>query len=175
MDDEIAKRMKEVESVVLTLDESVRGAAFTMMESYILTGQNRKQRVPADVSEDLTNAVGREEDVQEEDDDVAAFFNDREIQKPAEAVYAVAAYFYSQYGSAPFTTKDVQDIADQVGLTVPDRLDNTLRNAGSNKKSVFKTKGGGWIPTTTGELVLKEKFDVKKGRKKRTADADDGR
>ena len=38
MDADIKKRMKEVEQAVIDLDASVRGAAFTMMQDYILNG-----------------------------------------------------------------------------------------------------------------------------------------
>jgi hypothetical protein len=165
VDSGVVKRMKEVEQAVLDLDESVRGAAFAMMESYIL-GEPRKSGIFSVGRSDAPGDSG--EDFDGEDEAIATFFSSREIKKPADAVYAAAGYLYSQYGSAPFTTKDIQDLADQVGLTVPGRIDMTLRNARKNKKSLFHaSKSGDWKPTTTGELVLKETFGIKKGRKRR--------
>jgi hypothetical protein len=171
MDENILKRMKEVEQAVLGLHESVRGPAFAMMESYILGESRRRPKIRAEP--DGSADPGSESSDDMVDDDVEAFFAGREVKKPADAVYAIAGYFFSQYGSAPFTTQHVQDLADQVGLTVPDRIDMTLRNAGRNKKKLFRTKDDAWTPTTTGEEVLKEKFEVKKGRKKRPAEAED--
>lgn len=173
MDDSILKRMKEVEQAVLDLDESVRGAAFSMMEDYILGGAARTPKAGSKTEQPPGPDTGAADDGA--DDDVTSFFAEREIDKPAEAVYAIAGYFFSQYGSAAFTVEDVRALADRVGLTVPDRPDNTLRNGARNKKSLFRAKDGGWMPTTMGELVLKEKFTIKKGSKKRpvAADGDD--
>jgi hypothetical protein len=168
VDRDILKRMKEVEQTVLELHESVRGAAFAMMEGYVL-GEARVSGAPF---VGPTEAM-RDGDLLGDDEDIASFFSGREIEKPADAVYAAAGYLYSQYGSAPFTTDDIKDVADQVGLTVPGRIDMTLRNARRNKKALFRaSKSGQWAPTTTGELMLKETFDIKKGRKKRAANGE---
>jgi hypothetical protein len=169
VDGDILTRMKEFEKAVLDLDESIRGAAFTMMEGYILGGVTPQQPRQAGLVE-----PGRpQSDHEPGNEAVEAFFAKGEITKPADAVYAIAGYLFSQYGSAPFTIDDVRELAQQVGLTLPDRPDNTLRNAKKNKKSLFRLKGDGWVTTASGELVLKEKFDIKKGRKKRPV-PDDG-
>jgi len=169
MDKNVLKRMKEVEQAVHSLEESVRGAAFSMMKDYILVGADRPamdRTTPKRTSQDDAGNDGAGRDVE-------SFFADKEIEKPADAVYAIAAFFYSQYGAAPFTVQNVQDLADQVGLTVPGRIDMTLRNARTKKRKLFQPKGGAWEITTMGEIMLKEKFDVKKGRRKRPVEADD--
>lgn len=170
VDADILKRMKDVEQAVLELDESVRAAAFGMMKEYILGG-SREPRGPLVGPTDAPTDRGDNSDGG--DGDIATFFSGREIKKPADGVYAAAGYLYSQYGSAPFTTKHIQELADQVGLTVPGRVDMTLRQAQRNKKALFRaSRKGDWKPTTTGELVLKEMFGIKKGRKVRPAESE---
>ena len=168
MDENILKRMKEVEQAVLDLDESVRGVAFAMMEPYILGDVARSDTLVRGKTVDSSDSRGNDDG-----DSVEAFFAERDITKPADAVFAIAGYWYSQYGSAPFTMENIQELADQVGLTLPDRPDNTFRNATKSKKSLFRVKDGAWTTTTMGELVLKEKFDIKKGRKRRPVEVDD--
>jgi hypothetical protein len=170
VDRAILKRMQGVEQAVLELDESVRGAAFFMMKEYIL-GEAREARALSVGRDDAPSDPADDSDGV--DEDIVTFFSGREIKKPAAAVYAATGYLYSQYGSVPFTTKDIQDLADQVGLTVPGRIDRTLRTAQRNNKAVFRaSKSGDWKVTTTGELVLKEMFGIEKGRKKRPVDHD---
>lgn len=173
MDENILRRMKEVEEAVLDLDESVRGAAFSMMERYIL-GDSAGPKTPERIGASGPGGSDRGDGGNDVVDGVEAFFADREITKPADAAYAIAGYFFSQYGSAPFTMEDVQELADQVGLTLPDRPDNTFRNATKSKKSLFRLKDGAWTTTTMGELVLKETFGIKRGRKKRPVEDDGG-
>lgn len=172
MDESVIARMKEVDTALKELDPSVRGAAFAMMESYILgreAGRDGKPRVEAKRQVEPRDGGGGG-DGDGSDDGIEAFFVDRDISKPADAVYALAGYLYSVYGSAPFTVQELRDLGREVGLTLPQEPDATLRMARSKKKTLFRHDGASWVPTTMGELVLKEKFDIKKGRKKRPRD-----
>jgi hypothetical protein len=166
---EVLKRMKEVEQVVLDLHESVRGAAFGMFQEYIFG------EAPEPVTE---HGEGRSATENSHDDAAAGsarpvgeFFRDRDLKKPSDAVYATVGYLYSQYGTEPFSAADIQNVADQVGLTVPARIDMSLRNAKRKGKALFQSsRDGTWRLTTAGEVILKEMFDITKGTKKRVPD-----
>jgi hypothetical protein len=147
--------MKEVEESVLELDGSVRAVAFGMMSSYILAGQEfGPPPSPAGLPD--VEGVSLEE-----------FFSQREIKKPADAVFAIAAYLYQEYGTEPLSPDEINELADRVGLTVPRRPDMTLKST-RNGKPLFRAAGRGmYVPTVYGESWLKETFQVSKGRKKR--------
>ena len=175
MDEAVVARMKEVDGVVRELDPEVRGAAFAMMQSYVLGGKIAPPEVHRHSGGSTDGAGGADDGGAGDagDDSIYTFFADLKITKPSEAVYAIAGYHYSVYGSAPFTIERLRDLAGQVGLTLPDDPGATLRMATKNKKSLFRHEGGGaWVPTTMGELFLKEKFDIKKGRRKPPAAED---
>jgi hypothetical protein len=168
MDDSVIGRMKEVEAAVKELDPAVRGAAFAMMQSYILDG---KVEVPGRRPVHVEPGTG---DRIDSDEGLAGFFADRDISKPADAVYAIAGYLYSVYGADPFTIEDMRGLASDVGLTVPQDPGATLRMATRSGKKLFRHKGGLWSLTTAGELALKEMFGINKGRKKRPATSQKG-
>lgn len=99
-----------------------------------------------------------------------AYFADRDVDEPADAVFAIAGYLYGRYGTEPFTTSEIKGIANQVGLIVPARIDKTLRAARRSGKSLFRNTGKRkFAPTVLGEKTLKDELKVKKGRAKRPA------
>lgn len=158
----VLQRMREVEQAVLELDESVRASAFSMMGGYILGEQTVSRRSASagpDANEDVesTEGVG-----------LGDFFAGRDTDKPAEAVMAIAAYLFQQFGSEPFTLQEVRDIADEVGLTIPERIDMTLKGATRNGRPIFRSVGRGkYAPTVLGEATLKQDHNVTKGRRKK--------
>lgn len=158
----VLQRMREVERAVLELDESVRAPAFSMMEGYILGEQSVSKRSTSpgpDANEEVESTEG---------DDLGEFFAGRDTDKPAEAVMAIAAYLFQQFGSEPFTLQEVRDIADQMGLTIPERVDMTLKGATRNGRPIFRSVGRGkYAPTVLGEATLKQDHKVTKGRRKK--------
>jgi len=77
----------------------------------------------------------------------------------------LAAWLYSQYGAYPVEAKEIKEFADECGLVIPNRSDNTMRQAKDKGKSLFNQQGKGWKPTVSGELYLKNTYNVKKGNK----------
>jgi hypothetical protein len=71
----------------------------------------------------------------------------------------------SQYGSVPFTIENLRTIAAEAGEVIPDRVDNTLRQASKSGKKLFQIVGNGdFKPTAQGALYFKQKWNVKPGR-----------
>jgi hypothetical protein len=64
-------------------------------------------------------------------------------------------------------------MADDAGVTIPDRLNMTLAAAVENGKQLFASAGRGLFkPTVHGEIYLKTTYGVKKGTKKRGPESD---
>jgi hypothetical protein len=154
VDREIVKRMKEVEKALTSLDPSVRGEAFAMMRGYILGGG---------ASADDNNVVDPEQK-RTTPRGAAAFLKKHEGKKDADNVLAVAAWWYSQYGNTWFNpNENLRPLADQAGLTVSTRIDNTIRQMKREDKPLFRKRGASYAPTPHGERYMKKTFDVTKG------------
>jgi hypothetical protein len=174
MDEAVIKRMKEVEAAVMDLDVSVRGEAFTMMKAYILGEADNATPSPTGTAHSGSEAAA------EPVGDLEAFFANRDVDKPADAVFAIAGYLYGRYGTEPFTTSEIKGIADEVGLTVPSRIDMTLGTTRRGGKALFRSAGKRkFAPTVLGEKTLKEELNITKGKMKRAtgaeADAEEGK
>jgi hypothetical protein len=158
------RRLNEVNTVIKSLDEAIRGDAFAVLRPYIdgkgstaVKGSAKSDEMNEDDDKtplDVTNAE--------------AFVRSRDLEKPSEAVYAIAAWWFSQYGSTPLTTTKLQEIADEIGVTIPARPDMTLKSATADNKNLFRKAGRGmWVPTQPhGELHFKEEYGITKGRAK---------
>ena len=93
-----------------------------------------------------------------------AFFAGLKNDKPSDNALAVAAYHYAQYGSSEFTVDEMQELADDVGVTVPERLDKTYLAARRKGNSLFRRGGrGAFRPTVHGEAHFKRTYKVSKG------------
>jgi hypothetical protein len=156
--------MKEVDKAVAVLDPSVRGEAFAMMEDYIL-GETADS--PASAPSITPRSRSRGGGASDEPD---SFFGDREMKLPKDAALGIAGYLYAQYGTEPFTLKEVEEVADKVGLTIPDRLYMTFSGSRRDGKDLFRNTKKGWVPTVRGQKALKDEVGVTKGRKKRPVD-----
>ncbi len=149
---ERVKKLKEINKVIESLDPSIKEAGFKLLQSYA-TGKEKESTNGGD-DESLTNKE--------------KFFTKFSHDQPADNVFLITAYFYSQYGTSPISIKEIKEVADDVGLTIPNRPDMTLKNAQRDGKSLFTSKTrGSWNPTVHGEKFLKEEYEVRKGRKKK--------
>jgi hypothetical protein len=155
---EIEARLLEVNEVMKKLDDSIRVVAFDFLKPYIVGGsmvvhkeKHGKHDEPA--------AGGT--------DDLATLVATHASDKPSHNAKLLSAYWYSQYGSAPFTTKWIEDSAASAGLTIPESVGMTFRGAQAKGKAVYEALGekGLMRPTITGEGYLKQTFGVKKGTK----------
>jgi hypothetical protein len=175
VDSRIVKRMKEVEKVVLQLDETVRSAAFAIMRDYILAGADRatsegqppgSQRRTGSSRADATEKKTTSKVVAPAG--LEAFLNKFESDRPDHNARAIAAHMYREYGLEPFTLEEVRELATEGGVTIPARVDMTFAQAKHEKKKLFKRAGRGkFRPTVHGEAYFKATYGVRMGRKKR--------
>ena len=88
-------------------------------------------------------------------------------EKPADNALMCAAVWFAEYGKEPFSLDQLRAIANEMGVTLPDRLDMTI-SAGKRKgKKLFnRARTGYYAPTVHGETFLKTTYGVKQGTKK---------
>ena len=152
---ERVKRLNEINKVVEKLDPAIREQAFALLESYVGTGK---------VTHGRESGGESEPELADEDADLADFVGKLEGADPADTVKALAAFLYKRHGKAPFTAKEINELANEAGLTVPDRVDATLRAAKDKGKALFRKAGKGFTPTVQGEAFFKDTYKIKKGK-----------
>jgi hypothetical protein len=166
--DEVAKRLAKVNTVVSKLDASIRTEAFAILKPYVESLASAASPKGAAAEGDKRPTPPVDTSSAEE------FVRSQIIDKPHQVVVAIAAWWFSQYGSAPITSADITQIADEIGLTVSQRPDKSLLGTKTDGKDVFRTAGRGKIVPTVphGELYLKSQYHVEKGKKPRPSDSD---
>lgn len=143
---DVKKKLLEVNKTISRLDAAIRSAAFEILWPYYFEQEAKKQGGGPT-------------------DDVEKFFTSFTHEKPSENVFLTAAWLYSQYGVIPINAKLLQEHADNAGLTIPERPDNTMRNAKRDGKILFRKRGDGFQLTVHGEAYIKETYSVPKGGK----------
>jgi hypothetical protein len=170
---ELTETLKGLEEQVSVIkDAGLRRIAFEkLLEAALPSGKAR-----ASEQDEKPGTIGASPK-HSEAGDIEGFFSRLNHDKPADNALAIAAYHYSQYGSAAFTTDEIREIADDVGVTVPERLDMTYVQAKREGKAFFRRAGrGAFRPTVHGESYFKKTYQVTKGTKRKaTEQADDVR
>lgn len=157
---DIKKKLLEINKFISSLDISIRATAFNILAPHYFGDQ---------INRILTGADSTVQGEGEENDS-SSFYRKFDHEKPKDNVFLITAWFYSQYGVFPITIKDINNEADNTGLTVPNRSDNTIRFAKKKGKKLFKQVAKGWQLTVNGEIYLKDTYEIKKGNKKRPED-----
>jgi hypothetical protein len=151
-----AKRLNEVNVALSKLDPSLREKAFELLVGYVTGCEERPELIKGAHTGDSGSEVENREN----------FFSKHQGKKPAENAVIAAAYFYSQFGSHPFNSKQIKEIADDAGMTVPDRIDKSFQGAKRKEKALFRNLGEGQFRFTVhGETWIKATYGVKKGNK----------
>jgi hypothetical protein len=161
---EIQKRLIDVNKVITKLDSSIRVAAFDFLKPYILGGNIKLPLHHEPPTEDSYDAPAG---------DLAALVEEYgSDSKPSENAKLLTAWWFSQYGSAPFSMKWIRTTGDSTGLTIPEKPDMTYRQAKVKGKSLFKAlgQGGRFKPTIVGEAFFKTTYKMKKGTKEPPAE-----
>ena len=156
--EEVKQHLLDINKTIASLDPAIRGAAFNILAPYYFD----KIPPPAD---DKKTPPAKKQLPSSDTASIESFFATHEHDKPAENVFLIAAWLYSQHGTTPLTAALCNEISSQVGITVPGRADNTMRQAKHNGKNLFRQQGKGWMLTTSGELYVKETYGVRKGNK----------
>lgn len=184
---EIVKRIKEVNEVILEFDPAIREAVFSILQDYVIgvasTTKSGTLKKPKSKTKSITNTTSKnrtkpEKKIKPVGDnsglDRDDFFLKFDHNKPSDNAMLAAAWHYNHYGNTPFSTNEIRLLADEIGLTVPDRLDMTFSNAQHENKSCFSSAGKGQFkPTVHGEKRLKETYGVKKGTTNKTVPTTD--
>jgi hypothetical protein len=151
---EVQNRLLEVNKVIVKLDSAIRNSAFEFLKPYISSGvlaQPDPRRTPND---------------QPHASDEAELIEKHADGKPSDIVNLLAAIWFSEYGSNPFSVGYIREKADSAGLTISDRVDKTLNSAKDKGKSLYVSAGRGLFrPTVLGEGFFKTTYGVKKGTK----------
>lgn len=156
---ERASRLREIGKILEALPTEVRGEAFNLLKGYV----SPSQHTAAPVGKEAVAVGGADHD------DGSDFFSKFNHDKPSDNARLIAAYLFQEYGSEPFTTEEVKGLATSVGITIPNRVDATLRAAAEKSHKLFTGAGRGkFKPTVHGESYLKKTYSVKKGTKVRT-------
>lgn len=160
---ERAGRLEQIAKVLEKLPAEVRRDAFELLKGYV-TEHSSAATIKKAPPKANREAGG---DTREE------FFGAFNHDKPADNARLIAAHFYREYGAEPFSLDDVRQTADDVGITVPARIDMTFLQAKEKGKKLFARAGtGNFKPTVHGEANLKATYSVKKGTKKRQGDTE---
>ena len=157
---ERVKRLHEINKVVEKLDPAIRGQAFALLEDYIGAGKVSARRPEKGGEETDTEP----EDASDRESDLEVFVGKLESDAPADNAKALAAFHYKRYGKAAFGTDDINELAEESGLTVPTRVDMTLKGAKEDGKALFRQVGKTFTPTVHGEKFFKDTYKVKKGK-----------
>jgi len=160
--EEAKANLLEINEVIKQLDESLREAALQVLVPMYFPDTSKQDRAAAIGTKDKKEA---EESAAPDTDDLGNFIASFEQSKPAENVMVLVAWLYSHYGAYPISPKEIQELGDSCGLVIPNRPDNTMRQAKCDGKGLFQQQGKGWRLTVSGELYMKNQFKVKKGNK----------
>ncbi|HEY3762508.1 MAG TPA: hypothetical protein VGN23_12245 [Verrucomicrobiae bacterium] len=156
------ERLKEVNEVLKQIDVTIRPAAFSLLQDYITQNKSVGDGKPSMQKTRESEGIP----------DRTEFFSQFTHDKPADNVLLLAAYHYSEYGTASFTVDQMKDLGNEVGVTIPERLDMTFLQAKRDGKALFLRAGrGAFRPTVHGETFFKKSYQVSKGtQQKQEAD-----
>lgn len=165
--DDIESRLLEVNKIVEKLDASIRVAAFDFLKPYVLGSTIKVIKDDGDKH----HHTGEPESSPTDLAGLVEKFGSNE--KPSDNARLLSAWWFSQYGGVPFTTKWIEDTAASTGLTVPAHLNMTFRQLAVKGKALYQPLGKGGLvqPTVVGEQFLKTTYHVKKGTQKPPTDA----
>jgi hypothetical protein len=159
---ERTKRLLEINEIVKKLDETIRPAAFLLLQDYVLSGTSSAKEKQQQVTSLDAAAEGRE-----------GFFTKFNHDKPSDNALLASAYHYAQYGSSAFSIDEIKAMANEVGVTVPERPDMTFQAAQRDGKNLFLRAGrGGFRPTVHGEAFFKKTYQVSKGKQQKAQSAE---
>jgi hypothetical protein len=158
--EEAKGKLLEINELVKQLDDSMRATALQVLfPLYFPTLPELQKKTSALAQEDTKTDVSAQPDTS----DLGNFISSFEQSKPADNVILLVAWLYSHYGAYPIAAKEIQELGDTCGLVIPGRPDNTMRSAKNEGKTLFKQEGKGWRLTVSGELYIKQQFNIKKG------------
>lgn len=91
------------------------------------------------------------------------FFAGHEHDRLKDNVHLIVAWLYSIYGLFPVETKLMRQTAAQVNLMIPNRPDNTMRQAKCKGHALYEHVGRGWQLSNLGERYVQQRYGVMPG------------
>ncbi len=163
---EAKQKLVEMNDIVSNLDPSVRAAAFEILKPFYFEGTppdapDASEKRSVKKKKTTTTTTTNQSSVAP--DDETEFFDLYEHLKPSDNLLMIVAWLYHNHGVIPMTTGMIADYAKRIGLTVPSRSDNTMRQAKVKGKGLFKQQGKEWFLTVSGENYMKGNYHVRKG------------
>lgn len=159
---DIASRLEEVGKVIAKLPTEIRLEAFGLLKPYV------SKQVGGISGMSKPESSGVESDNDGADD--ASLFSQFDHNKPSDNVRLITADLFQKYGSEPFAIEEIEKIAADAGITIPTRVDMTIRQATDGGKRLYVSCGNGsYKPTVHGETFLKTTYKVKKGKQIRAS------
>jgi hypothetical protein len=158
---EIAKLTQEIVRILSDEDSVTRRrtiqAALTVLGEVPIASEERPSQPNRDTDDMELPGIG-------------GFFKRDGKLKPSDTAFLCAAYHYSEYGPMAFTTEDIRKIAAEAGEVIPDRIDKTFKGAAKKGKKLFQPVGRGvFKPTASAAVFFKETWNVKPGKKTKSA------
>lgn len=148
-------------------DATIRNLAFTEVLRHLLNGGLESTREPLKKRSTAKPRAALETKVDPGPKDLsskAGFFATIDTSKPANAVWAIIAWSYHNHGCVPITSEMIREEATATGLIVPADPNATLRMSTQEGKKCFQKVANGYMLTVMGELYLKKRFGVSKGK-----------
>ena len=150
--------LNEIE-IMGEIDKILSEVSDEQMKGRILKWASAKF-APNLVSGDKLDTIGQNNTQLNEEEFFTKFLHD----KPSNNVLLIAAWHYGKYGTSSIRLCEIRAKAKEVGITIPDRPDMTMKAATRKGKSLFIPCGRGeYRPTVHGEKYFKETYQVKKG------------
>lgn len=170
--DALKAQLESIGKLIGDLPPEIRSAAFELLLPFLQpegkSSAAEQHAKPRKTAKDQTTTALLEVT------DAGEFFAAHPAKTPADAALLVTGYWFSQYGSAPLSVATIKKIANEAGLTLPTRVDMTLKQAKEKGRLLFSGSArADFKPTTAGELYLKEKFQVRKGNATPPTEADE--
>ena len=154
----IKDKLLELNAFISKLDASIRAPAFDLLLPHYLG--EAEEKTP---DEKAGSRKARQKAAAADTSNRETFFASFTHNKPADNVHLIVAWLYSQHGVIPLSAKVLREMANDVGLTIPDRPDATMYAAKKDGKSFYRKKGKGYQLTVHGEAHVKKTYNVKKG------------
>jgi len=158
--EETKKLILDINEVVSAVDPTIKQPVFDILVGKFL-GKSKAEHANQGKHQNDEHS----DPVAPDTTDLGAFISSFDTKKPVDATMTLVAWLYSQYGSYAISLKELKELGDSCGLTLPARIDMTLRQAKSNGKNQFVQQGKAWKLTVAGELAIKEAYKVTKGTK----------
>lgn len=169
---QLLKTLEEVNSVIKNLDPAIREKAFELVADHLGSdlppARSGEAKAATKAKKKTDNGDPPRQPV--DTSSTGAFFGGFDHSKPAANVLLIVAWLFSKYGVFPISTAEIKEIADAVGITVPTRIDMTLKVAKRQKKTLFQKIGKNYRLTVSGELFMKETYGVLKGTSPRSSE-----